>query len=179
MNLRTGLVAATAVLLAGAAAPRPSDLIASWPAPARAVAFVALGKYGPPDEVRPDRLVWRDRPPWREIVAHRDPAAPGRPGFLFESVDYEVPVRRWRELAAFDRGVDYDSVLDVLSARTADEASNVLALNLAVRIARGRLTGDEAARLFDRTLGLGPGRLSSRWTRRLLFRPRKTESSGL
>ncbi len=179
MNGRTAALAAAAALGLAAVAraglpgapPTAAEVLASWPQASLTLARVALQKYGLPDEALPERLVWRGRRPWRRIVVFRDPAAEDRPALLLESVAYQVPVRRWRELAAFDRGVSFDVVRGELAARTSNEASNVLALNLADAVARGRLRGAQAAVLFDRTLGLAPGALPARWTRRLLFRP--------
>jgi hypothetical protein len=146
---------------------RAQNAISDWPEQVRDLAELVIQEYGPPDAVEPARLSWQARGPWRAIVVLRD--SPG--AVLEESVAYEVPVRRWRALGAFDRGVDYDPVKRRLIARTDREETNFLALNLADEIVRGRRTPAEAREFYDTVYSLSLAGKSSPYMERLLFRP--------
>lgn len=149
------------------AANRAQAVIADWPEQARGLAEGLLQEYGAPDGVQPARLSWAAQGPWRSIAVSRD--APG--ARLEESVGYDVPIRKWRALGAFDRGVDYDPVKHELIARSDREATNFLALNLADEVIRGRKTALEARVFYDTTFSLSLAGKSSPYMRRLLFRP--------
>jgi hypothetical protein len=89
------------------------------------------------------------------------------------SVAYDVPICKWRALNAFDRGVEYDPVSRELKAHAGSETANILALNLADEVIRGRRTPADAAEFYDKALLLALSGKSSRYTTRLLFRPQK------
>jgi hypothetical protein len=161
------------------AANRTEDAIVDWPAHSRNLAEAVMQEYGPPDGTEQSRLSWEIRRPWKMIVVYRDAPASGRPNGLQQSVAYEVSVRKWRELGAFDRGVDYDPVNHELIAHNDSEMTNVLALNLADEVIRGRRSAVEAREFYDKTLALSYAGKSSSYTRKLLFRPRRLPEPSL
>lgn len=150
---------------------RAQSLIADWPEGSRILAETLLQEYGVPDEAGPSRLSWTNRNPWKKMEVERDALDPARATGVLQSVAYDVPLRRWRALGWFGRGVDYDPVTRELIARTRSEATNFLALNLADEVIRGRRTAEEARALYDETLALSLAGKSSPYMRRLLFRP--------
>lgn len=147
--------------------------IEPWPVDAKDLAGAMLGEYGPPDEAAPDHLAWSKAAPWERIVVFRDPKAPDQPDRLLQSVAYRVPLKRWRALTSFHRGVSFDPARDELVARTGREDTNFLALNLADEVIRGRRTGAEADAFFDKTSALAFSGKSSSYMRKLLFTPRR------
>jgi hypothetical protein len=152
--------------------PEPSEsAIADWPEHSRDLAEAVILDYGPPDSAQPSQLSWEGHRPWKTMVVYRDAVASGRPNGFQQSVAYDVPVRKWRALSAFDRGVEYDPVEHALIAHTDSESTNFLALNLADEVIRGRRTAEDACEFFDKTLALSFAGKSSPYTRRLLFRP--------
>ena len=165
----------------GATGPQPSEIvtdayrtqsvIADWPDRSRALAESLIQQYGIPDEATPSSLSWREREPWSRVRVERDALDPERPTGVLQAVSYEVPLRRWRALGWFGRGVDYDPVAKELVARTGSEATNLLALNLADEIVRGKRTAEEARAFFDETASLAVSGKSSPYMKRLLFRP--------
>jgi hypothetical protein len=150
---------------------RAQTVISDWPERSRALAETLLQEYGAPDETGPSRLSWSNRNPWRKVEVERDSLDPARPTGLLQSVAYDVPLRRWRALGWFGRGVDYDPVSRELIARTRSEATNRLALNLADEVIRGRRTAEEARAFYDQTVALALAGKSSPYTIRLLFHP--------
>jgi hypothetical protein len=154
-----------------ASPPAARGAIAGWPERSKELAEALIQKYGLPDGVREAQLSWTRARPWAEVVVYRDALACGRPNGFEQSVAYEVPVGKWRELDALDRGVDYDPVARELVAHTDRETTNFLALNLADEVIRGRRTAAQAREFYDRTLALSSAGKSSSYMRRLLFRP--------
>ena len=173
MDLRLSSFAALTVLsipCMGAVSDAQS-LIAAWPEHSRVLAEEIIQEYGTPESVQPAQLSWAGRRPWISMVVYRGASAPGRPSDLQQSVAYDVPVGRWRALGAFDRGVEYDPVARELIARSGDESANILALNLADEVIRGRRTAAEAAEFYDKTLSLSLSGKNSPYMRKLRFRP--------
>jgi hypothetical protein len=158
-------------------AQRPSQeyvaaVLAGWPEYSRMAAEVVRGEYGPPDGVSPDRLVWGRVGVWKRVVVYRSVGGTALdPGVLEETVDYAAPSAKWPDLAGFDHGVVYDPLGRELSARSASEESNFLALNLADEIVRDQRTPEDAMRFFDQTVALGYSGKSSPYLQGLLFRP--------
>jgi hypothetical protein len=153
------------------AANRAQGVIAAWPQQALDLAETILQEYGPPDVVLPTQLTWTGKRPWKWIAVYRDPSSSGRPRGLEQAVDYAVPVRKWRALAAFARGVDYDPVKRELIARTDGEPTNFLAVNLADDIVRGQRNAEGAREFYDKTVYLSFAGKTSPYMTRLRFRP--------
>ncbi len=152
---------------------RARGLIAEWPAPSRSLAEILVLEYGAPGAALPSQLTWSGKRPWTRISVYRDASPAGRPRGLEQAVAYDVPVRKWRALAAFARGVDYDPVKRELIARTDGEPTNFLSLNLADEVIRGRRTPEEAREFYDRTVYLSFAGKSSPYMTRLRFRPQR------
>jgi hypothetical protein len=148
------------------------SVIDGWPEHSRRLAESIIQVYGPPDVVQSSQLFWTGRRPWKKMVVYRDALASARPNGFEQSIAYDVRVNRWRAMAAFDRGVDYDPVGRELVAHTDAETTNFLALNLADDVIRGRRTPADAREFFDKTLTLSSAGKGSPYLRKLLFRPR-------
>jgi hypothetical protein len=99
-------------------------------------------KYGSPDGVTPDRLVWKDREPWVEIIVSREEVPHRFPmqhtDVLEQAIHYPVSPGQFDELAAFDGSVIVERTKGTMSARCDKEAMNYLALNLAHDIVTGK-----------------------------------------
>lgn len=130
-------------------------------------------KYGPPDRVETLRLVWEDRGPWKRIVVWDEL------GFLdnnhagrnIESfIVYPVPADKKEALLAFSSGLHVSADGAELSARSTGEDRNILMLNLADGIVKGRMTVEEARADYLRTLQLAAAGKEQPSMRRLRFR---------
>jgi hypothetical protein len=134
-----------AVLAGGAlAADKAEDVIAGWPARPKEAAQATIAKYGQPDGITSEELMWMDKGPWKVIIAsrreipHRFPMA--HTDLLEGVIDYRVPPDKFDELAQYDGSVIAERTKGTLAARCDKEEMNFLALNLAHDIATGRKT---------------------------------------
>jgi hypothetical protein len=71
---------------------------------------------------------------------------------LEQFVDYDVPVEKFDELAAYDGSVIAERTKGELSARCDKEAANFLALNLADDIIKDRRSVQEARQLYGQNI---------------------------
>ncbi len=182
-----GVIAVMAVLLAGigymafrAQGPLPNTEgwaqakeaarahVVRWPALSKDWARVMVDRYGPPDQTTADALLWAGPRPWRRIVVHRD--SPNSP--LEHAVDYEFSADRTAQVLALGRGLRIDQAGFEISVQGAGEGANLLALNLADEIARGKTTPEAARDFYDRTAALSAAGKSSPYMEGLLFKPR-------
>lgn len=132
---------------------RPAyEVIESWPEDQRGVAQGVLDKYGEPDETTPTRLIWRQRGPWKEMIAYRESwhhEFPFPHDDCFESIaQYQVPVDKMADVARFDGSVTAWRTRGWISATCHDEQANHLAVNLAHDVATGAKSVDEARHAY-------------------------------
>ena len=153
------------------AAKSAAEVLPLWPAASRAIAAQLMDKYGAPDAVEEDGMVWRRRGDWLWIAVHRDIDFSKGYGCLQHAVRYETPIGRWRDLDTLAIGVQYEPIGEVLTAASDSEAANILALNLAVDVVEGRLSAGQARALHAKTLDLALSGKSSASMRKLLFKP--------
>lgn len=157
MLMTTGAVVMGATLLPGAAsAQRPAeDTIAQWPPKPQQVARQMIAKYGPPHEITPSRLMWRDRAPWKETIVYREEIPHDFPmphtDLLEQVIDYRVSPEHFAKLAAYDGSVIVERTKGTMGARCDVEEMNFLALNLAHDIVIGRRTVEDARRFYTET----------------------------
>lgn len=152
---------------------RADDMIAGWPSRAESAARAMIDKYGDPDEATEDALVWYGNGPWKKTVVRRS-AGKLYTGIVADdcienTLAYGVPRNKIAELGRFGEHVDANPDSAELSARSESEAVNFLTVNLAVEIARGKLTA-EAARVHYTRLKDVP---SSPYLTSLLLDPRR------
>lgn len=129
-------------------------------------------KYGPPDRVETSRLVWEGRGPWKRIVVWDEL------GFFDQSptgkniegtIVYPVPEDKVDALLSFSSALRISADGGELSARSKSEERNILMLNLADDIVKGRLTPEAARVSYLRTLHLADMGKSPPSMLRLLF----------
>ncbi len=146
-----------------------------WPEGSRLAAARLTERYGAPDQTAADRLRWLHRGPFNEIVVYRDEDFTRRSGVVEQSVSFDTPVGRWRDLTALGAGVVYDPVGRMLVASAESVEVNILGLNVAVDVIRGRRGVEDAKSFYRKTLELSASGKSSRYLRRLLFTPTHEE----
>jgi len=145
-------------VLAQAPPPQPSAeaMIATWPEVPRNVANQMIAKYGQPEGVTPSRLIWQNRGPWREIIVYREEIPHNFPkphtDLLEQTINYQVPVEMFDDLAAYDGSVIAERTAGTLAARCDMEAANFLALNLANDIVTGKKTVQEARQAYGEAI---------------------------
>jgi len=137
----------------------------SWPERTRSAVERMTDLYGPPSALAPGMATWRDRGPWKRITVRADsPAAP-----IEQTVGYLLPRKSFEIVRDFRHGVRVDLDENELSAASGDESVNRLALNLAVEIADGKRTPEDAKSFYDRTIKLAAAGRSSPYMTDLQF----------
>lgn len=126
----------------------------SWPQSSRSAIKDLTGKYGLPDAVTEEMVVWRDTEPfkrsivYREEITHRFPIE--HSDVLAQTIDYRVPLDKTEALNKFDGSLLIDRTKGELTARNHRQEMNFLAFNLADKIVRGEMTVEEARREYSK-----------------------------
>ncbi len=164
-----------------AAMPAPAerddvnDEIGDWPAGPQLAAQEMMAKYGAPQEVTSERLIWHNAGPFARIMVTRKELPHNFPlthkDYLEHTIYYDVPADKTDQVHAFDASITIHPGSGELSARCDLESNNVLTLNLANDIVKNGKTVAAARKEFGeavtaRTVGNPPPS-----TQALQFRP--------
>lgn len=149
-------------------------LIAKWPDDFRVVAEWVIEKYGAPDEIARQQLVWRGRGPWTKVVVYRQEGfhksfLSMRRNILQQYIRYDVPKDKISYLAKADIDLSYDPQQKELSTFSDSEEANLLALNLGDEVVRGVKTPGQARDFYFKTLALSNAGKTSPYMEKLLF----------
>lgn len=168
--MSVGLAAFLGLFAAGARAAQTGAerAIAGWNDSNKHAAQVMIEKYGQPDAYSADWLQWSNRGSFKRIVVDGRPDAPG---IVAHTVSYEVPSKAIGLLSLKDSYVVPNRDAGELTAFSAGEERNVLALNAADKVMRGRLDVDQAREFQERTSNLLSSGKSSPASEKLQFRP--------
>jgi hypothetical protein len=138
------------------AMPRADDAIRGWLDEPQKAAHKMISKYGQPDEVTDQRLVWNGAGPWKRIILVNEEIPHNFPmphhDMLEQFIDYKVPPQRADELARYDGSVIVERTKGEMSARCDKEEANFLAINLANDVATGKRTVDGARKFYSDTI---------------------------
>jgi hypothetical protein len=125
-----------------------AEITKDWPAASKAAATDILQRYGVPQEMTATMLIWRDNGPWKRTIVHKSGAdhafAAPHQDVVEQTVSYKVPLNFFNALAVYDGSLIADRTRGELTAWCDREATNMLALNLAQDILRGRITPEQA-----------------------------------
>lgn len=126
--------------------------MASWPESSRMAAMDMMKKYGPPQEITPTSMLWRNNGPWKWTrvrnveIQHNFPMP--HPDVMEQAINYRVPSDMFDELAMYDGSVIAERTRGELSARCDKEGANFLAVNLANDVATRRRTVEQARQYY-------------------------------
>jgi hypothetical protein len=140
------------------------ERIGRWPYLSSLAARQMIEKYGPPQGILADRVVWDFQRPWKRISVFNTDASP-----LEEVVDYDGPAYKFEKPLLFPYGSRVYAFDRELAARSNGEELNRLCLNLADDIARGHRTAEDARRFYLKTIELAVSGKSSPYMERLRF----------
>ncbi|MGI8965574.1 MAG: DUF4142 domain-containing protein [Limisphaerales bacterium] len=126
--------------------------IAQWPERPKLGAQVMLAKYGAPQEVTEEKLVWHNLGSYKRITVtkkedHHDFPMPHM-DFLEVTINYNVPTDKADEISKYDGSCTFDRTRGELSARCDLEGHDVLTLNLANDIVTGKKNAESARKAF-------------------------------
>lgn len=116
--------------------------LSMWPESSRTAAEEITAKYGRPDDVTSDELIWKNKGPWEKICVTKTESQHSFPiehtDMLATTINYKVPTRKMDDLGRFDGSITFDRTQGTMTARCDTEANNILALNLANDIITGQ-----------------------------------------
>lgn len=166
-NPMTAGVAAAAALALGAGWAFASDggskdkrqaqaVIEEWPDTAQRAARAMIDKYGEPEVVSDELLLWNDTGDFKRTAVFREEVDHNFPmphkDVLLQTVGYQIPEDRIDDLTRFNGSVYVDRTAGELSAKCDREEANTLALNLAHEVLQGERGVDEARRIYAETI---------------------------
>ena len=124
----------------------------SWPEASRMAVKEINDKYGKPDGVTKDELIWLKRGVWKKICINKKETKHSFPiehtDMMQTTISYKVPTEIMDELGKFDGSVTFDRTQGTMSARCDKEGNNFLALNLANDIITGKKSVEEARKAY-------------------------------
>lgn len=131
--------------------------IAAWPARPQLGAQQMLMKYGTPQEVTAEKLVWHNQGPFKRITVTKSEDNHDFPlphmDYMEHTISYKVPANKAEALMTFDGSVTFDKTRGEMSARCDLEGHNLLTLNIANDIVTGKKTVEEARKAFGEIIG--------------------------
>lgn len=131
---------------------RAEQVIAAWKPTPKDVAQQMLAKYGQPQEVTANRLVWHDNGPWKftelvnEEVPHDFPVP--HKDALYQAIDYRIDPSKADDLLLYDGSLLLERTKGEIGARCDKEDANFLAINLAHDVATGKRSVEEARKFY-------------------------------
>lgn len=109
-------------------------------------------KYGQPSGMTPERIIWEKPGPYKTIIAYKEPVQHDFPkphkDVLEHVINYDVPAEKFTELAKFDGSIIAEETKGTLAARCDSEPHNLIALNLADDIVKGKKGVEEARQAY-------------------------------
>lgn len=133
---------------------RVDKVTENWPQSSQSAIKDLTGKYGLPDAVTEEMVVWRETEPfkrsivYREEIIHRFPIE--HSDILAQTIDYRVPLDKTEAINQFDGSLLIDRTKGELTARNHRQEMNILAFNLADKIVRGEMTVEQARREYSK-----------------------------
>jgi hypothetical protein len=130
--------------------------LTGWSDASRLVLEEISKKYGKPDGVNDDELVWIKKGVWDKICVSKKETQHNFPyehtDMLQTTINYKVPIIKMTELGNFDGSITFDRTQGTMSVRCDNEATNFLALNLAHDIITNSKTVEQARDAFGKII---------------------------
>ena len=126
--------------------------LSGWAAASKMAVEEITAKYGKPDGITNDELIWMNKGVWKKICISKTETKHSFPiehtDMMTTTLMYDVPEDKMDELGKFDGSVTFDRTQGCISARCDKEANNFLALNLANDIIIGKKSVEEARKAY-------------------------------
>ncbi len=127
---------------------RDINNVYNWPKSCQMAVEEITKKYGKPNGIMADELIWTNAGVWKKISITK---VESKHNFPIEHTDmmqttimYKVPQTKMDELAMFDGSIVIDRTQGTISVRCDKEANNFLALNLANDIITNKISVEQA-----------------------------------
>jgi hypothetical protein len=122
--------------------------ISKWSEASQMAVNEITGKYGKPDGITTNELIWINKGVWKKICITKMESKHSFPiehtDMMQTTISYKVPEEKMNDLGKFDGSVTFDRTQGTISARCDKEGNNFLALNLANDIITGKKTVEDA-----------------------------------
>lgn len=126
--------------------------LSGWPEASRMAVKEITDKYGKPDGITKNELIWMNKGVWKKICINKKETKHSFPiehtDMMQTTISYKVPVDIMDELGKFDGSITFDRTQGTMSARCDKEGNNFLALNLAHDIITGKKTVEETRQAY-------------------------------
>jgi superfamily I DNA and/or RNA helicase len=133
---------------------KAASLTSGWPASSMTAAQEMINKYGEPHEKTSESLIWRNIAPFKKIIVHRNVYSHRFPllhqNALEHVVDYKAPEGKVDDVWKYNGSIVLNRTNGEMSSFAENEAMNILALNLADEVMRGRISADAARITFGK-----------------------------
>ncbi len=156
-------------------------IVAAWLERPRLGANEMIEKYGMPQEVTPQQLIWRDVGKFKRITVYNLETPHDFPmphvDFLEHTIAYDVPQDKVGALIEFDGSSTINRTVGELSARCDLEGHNILTLNLDHDIVTGKKSVAQARKAFGDIVGQDVKGEHPPYVEGLVFEPAKGRSA--
>ena len=152
-----------------------TEMLRLWSPGPRLAGYEMIEKYGAPQEITDDRMIWHNAGPFKRILLTREELPHHFPivhmDYLEHTISYDVPPDKADDVLAFDGSVSIYRVGGELSARCDLESNNVLTLNLVHEIVEGTKNVEQARIAFGEAVIARTSGQRSAITEALQFEP--------
>ena len=152
----------------------------NWPKPSKSAINDLIAKYGLPNSITEDMVVWNNTPPFKKSIVYREEVLQQFPhthsDVLQQTIDYKVPMDKIDEVSKFDGSIMVDRTKGEISTRNDKEEMNILVLNLTDKIIKGEMTPEEARREYSVNAESFSAGNTTRIVSELSFKPQKNTS---
>lgn len=128
--------------------------LTGWPEASKKAAKDMESKYGKPNAITPDMLVWNNNGIWLKTIVYKKEMRHDFPkahtDVVEQWINYRVPLNSYDELALYDGSVTANRTNGTISVRCDNESMNFLALNLAYDIFNNNKAVDKARSDYGR-----------------------------
>jgi hypothetical protein len=152
---------------------KAASLTAGWPESSNLAAKDMIAKHGSPMEATSDMLIWRNVAPFKRIVVHKTVYSHKFPllhqNSLEHVVDYRAPQEKIDDVWRYNGSIVLNRTKGEMSSFSDSEEMNILALNLAHDVMKGRYSSESARVMYGKeTLNFLNGK-NSAYTQALSF----------
>ena len=154
------------LILAGCSSNRKIDIssrtlsvdkkleISQWPVASQRIANQMSERYGEPNESTPTILAWYNVYPYKRIIVYREQIPHNFPipheDVIEHVISFKIPLNKAGDLLKFNGSITFDRTRGEISARSENEAMNLLALNMAYDIITNKKDFTDARSVYEK-----------------------------
>jgi hypothetical protein len=152
-----------------------------WPVDRQVLAAHLVTRYGNPQEITAQALIWYDNGPWKRTILYKDGDLHRFPlphrDVLWQTLNYKVPLNKLVPLLTYDGSILVDRTRGEITAHCDSEEANTLILNIAHTIVTGENTVEQAMAYHAQVVEGMRIHEPEEYPQKLLFRTPKTNAT--